>query len=321
MNAVGFAVALSLPAALVPHVLPLHRASPVTGAVVWMLALALRALVLVFLATLIFSQLAYWHPVEAALAWCWHEVLPDVPSWLGFAEDPVAHAAVAVPAVVLAIALAARAFRLVRDWAGLRQRLAAQAETGPAETTLIPDDDVLVAVTRLGRGRVLVSNRALEMMDPDELAAGVAHEVAHIRRRHRPVLLAASILATIARPLPGTRIAERELGFQLERDADAYVVDRLHDPLSLASAICKVAGASAPRAATSLGGSGVVTRRLAELLDGRGIRSKWVERGARTLALTLAALVVAVSVGGPAWALGSSGGGEHPAAAHECSHH
>jgi hypothetical protein len=158
-------------------------------------------------------------------------------------------------------------------------------------------------------------------MDPDELAAGVAHEVAHIRRRHRPVLLSASILATVGRPLPGTRIAERELGFQLERDADAYVVDRLHDPLSLASAICKAAGATAPSAATSLGGSGVVTRRLAELLDGRGIRSTWVERGARTLAITLAGLVVAVSVSGPAWALGSSAGSQHPAAAHECSHH
>jgi hypothetical protein len=301
-------------------VLPLHRASPVTGAVVWMLSLALRALVLVFLATLIFSQLAHSHRVEAALAWCWHEVLPDVPSLLGFAEDPVAHAAVAVPVVVVAVALVGRTFGLIRDWAGLRRRLAVQAEPGPAGTILIADNDVVVAVTRVGRGRVLVSNRALEMMDPEELAAGVAHEEAHIRRRHRPVLLSASILATIGRPLPGTRVAERELGFQLERDADAYVVDRLHDPLSLASAICKVAGANAPRAATRLGGSGVVTRRLVELLDGRGIRSKRVERGARALAVMSAALLVAVSVGGPAWAVRSSAGGEHLAATHECSH-
>jgi beta-lactamase regulating signal transducer with metallopeptidase domain len=286
-----------------------------------MLDLWLRALVVVVVATLIFSQLAHSEPVEAALAWCWHEVLPDIPAWLGFAEHPVAHAVVAVPGVVLAVALIARAFGLVRDWTDLRRRFAGQAETeGLVGTTLIADDDVVVAVTRLGRGRVLVSDRALEMMDPEELAAGVAHEVAHIRRRHRPVLLSGSILATIARPLPGTRIAERELGFQLERDADAYVVDRLHDPLSLASAICKVAGANAPRAATSLGGSGVVTRRLAELLDGRGIRSKWVERGARALAVTLAGLVLALSVGGPAWALGSSAG-ERPGTGHHCRHH
>jgi Zn-dependent protease with chaperone function len=320
MSAVELAVALSLPVALVPHFLPLHRASPVTGAVVWMLALALRALVLVYLATVAFSQISHWHPVEAALAWCWHEVLPDVPSWLGFAEDPVAHAAVAVPAVVLAVALIAHALGLLRDWAGLRRQLAVQLGMGPAGTTLIPDDDVVLAVTRLGRGRVLVSRRALEVMDADELAAGVAHEVAHIRRRHRPVLLTASILATIARPLPGTRIAERELGFQLERDADRYVVDRLHDPLSLASAICKVAGANVPSGATSLGGRGVVTRRLAELVEGPGNRSQWVERGARTLAVTLAALVLALAAGGPASALGSGAGGQ-PGAAHHCSHH
>jgi Zn-dependent protease with chaperone function len=308
MSAVGLAVALSLPAVLVPHLLPLHRASPITGAVVWMLTLALRALVVVFLATLIFAQLAHSEPVEGALAWCWHEVLPDIPARLGFAEHPVAHAAVAVPAVAFAAALIARAYRLAQDWAGLRRRLAAPAGEGPAGTTVIADDDVVVAVTRLGRGRVLVSDRALEVMDSEELAAGVAHEVAHIRRRHRAVLLSASILGTIGRPMPGTRIAERELGFQLERDADAYVVDRLHDPLSLASAICKVAGAKAPGVVTSLGGSGVVTRRLAELLDGPGIRSMWVERAARTLAVTLSGLVIALSVGGPASALGASEG-------------
>jgi Zn-dependent protease with chaperone function len=319
MTPIELAAALALPAALVPHLLPLHRASPVTGAVVWMLALALRALGLVYLATLAFTQLAHWKPVEAALAWCWHEVLPDVPSWLGFAEDPVAHAAVAVPAVVLAVALMAHALGLLHDWVGLRRQLAVHLGRGPAGTTLIPDDDVVLAVTRLGRGRVLVSRRALEVMDAEELAAGVAHEVAHIRRRHRPVLLAASILATIARPLPGTRIAERELGFQLERDADGYVVDRLHDPLSLASAICKVAGANVPRAVACLGGRGAVTRRLAELLEGRGIRSKWVERGARTLAVTLAGLVLALAAGGPASAVGSGAGGQ-PAAAHHCSH-
>jgi Zn-dependent protease with chaperone function len=320
MSSIELAVALSLPAAFVPHFLPLHRASPVTGAAVWMLALALRALVLVYLATVAFGQISYWHPVETGLAWCWHEVLPDIPSWLGFAEDPVAHATVAVPVVALVVALIAHGLGLLRDWAGLRRRLASPVGTGPAGTTLIPDDDVVLAVTRLGRGRVLVSRRALEMMDAEELAAGVAHEVAHIRRRHRPVLLTASVLATIARPVPGTRIAERELGFQLERDADGYVVDRLHDPLSLASAICKVAGASVPTAATSLGGRGAVTRRLAELLEGRGIRSKWVERGARALAATLAALVLALSAGGPASAVGSGADG-HSGAAHHCSHH
>jgi hypothetical protein len=319
MSAVALAVAVALPIALIPHLLPLHRAAPVTGALVWLLDLALRALLVVFLATVAFAQLAHWQPVEAALAWCWHEVLPDVPSWLGFAEDPVAHAAVAVPALVLAAALIVQALALLRAWARLRRRLAVPTDSGPAGTTLIVDDEIVLAVNRLGRGRVLVSNRALDVMDAEELAAGVAHEAAHIRRRHRPVLLAASIIATIARPLPGTKIAERELCFQLERDADACAVDSLHDPLSLASAICKVAAANAPGSATNLGGHGVVTRRLAELLDGRGIRSKRVERAARALAATLATVVLVLAVSASAWAFGS-GGDERTGAAHRCSH-
>jgi hypothetical protein len=318
MSAVALAVAVAFPVALAPHLLPLHRATPVTGAIVWMLALVLRALVVVYLLTVAFAGLAHWNPVEAALAWCWHEILPDIPSWLGFAEDPVAHAAVAVPALVLTIALVVKRLGLLRAWAGLRRRVAASAGSGPVGTTVIADDEVVVAVNRLGRGRVLVSDRALDVMDAEELAAGVAHEVAHIRRRHRPVLLAASILATVARPLPGTRIAEREVCFQLERDADAYVVDRLHDPLSLASAICKVAGV--PSGVTSLGGRGAVTRRLAELLDGREIRSKRVERAARALAATLATVVLVLAVGASAWAV-DSGGAKGPRSGHTCSHH
>jgi Zn-dependent protease with chaperone function len=319
VSAVAVTVAIALPVTIVPHLLPLHRAAPVTGAAVWMLDLVLRALLVVYLATAAFAQVAHWKPVEAALAWCWHEVFPDVPSWLGFAEDPVAHAAVAVPVVVLTTALVAQALGLLRAWADVRRRLTAPAGSGPAGTTVIADDEVVLAVNRLGRGRVVVSSRALHVMDPDELAAGIAHEVAHIRRRHRPVLLAASMLATIARPLPGTRMAERELCFQLERDADAYVVDRLHDPLSLASAICKVAGADVTSGAASLGGRGAVTRRLVELLDGRRIRSRRVERAARALAATLATLVLVLAVGASAWAVGA-GGGKGPHSGHSCSH-
>jgi beta-lactamase regulating signal transducer with metallopeptidase domain len=320
MSAVELAVALSLLAVLVPNLLPLHRAAPVTGAVVWMLALLLRALIVVSVATFAFTQLANANVVESALGWCWHEVLPDIPTLLGFAEQPVAHGAVAVPAMVLAVALIVHTLGLLRAWAGLRRRLDAGVRKAPVGTAVIADDEVVFAVTRLGRARVLVSDRTLEVMDEDELAAGLAHEVAHIRRRHRPVLLVASLLATLARPLPGTRAAERELRFQLERDADACAVSRLHDPLSLASAICKAAAGNEPSAAASLAGRGAVTPRLAELLDGRGVRSSRVEIGGRALAAGLAALVLALALAAPTWALHPRGG-DRAGDGHVCSHH
>jgi Zn-dependent protease with chaperone function len=316
MSALELALALFLPATAAPHYLPLHRASPVTGAVVWMLALLVRALIVVGVATFAFARVAHTDLLEAALDWCWHEVLSGIPGRLGFAEHPVAHAAVAVPVFAIAAAVLTRVFDGVRAWAGLRRRLSGAGSVGPQGAALLPDDEVVLAVTRFGRGRVVVSDRALAVMDDAEIAAGMAHELAHLRRRHRPVLLLASLLSTIARPLPGSAAAHRELCFQLERDADAWAVNRLHDPLSLASAICKVAGALEPRGTASLAGSGPVTRRLAELTGERGVRSARAELAARVLATTLAGLVLILAVAAPTWAdaLGGADGG------HLCSH-
>jgi hypothetical protein len=316
MSALAIAFALSIPAAAAPHYMPLHRAAPLTGAAVWMLALVLRALIVIGAATFVFARLAHTDLLEAALNWCWHEVLPDVPGWLGFAEHPVAHAAVAVPVFTIAGAVFAHLFRGVRAWSRLRRQLACTGAVGPQGTALLADDDVVVAVTRFGRGRVVVSDGALEAMDDEELAAGMAHEFAHLRRRHRPLLLIASLLSTIGGLLPGTTHAHRELCFQLERDADAWAVRRLHDPLSLASAICKAAGALEPRGTASLAGRGPVTRRLAELTGERGVRSTRVELAARILAAGLAGVVVALAVAAPTWA--SALGDAH--AGHICSH-
>jgi beta-lactamase regulating signal transducer with metallopeptidase domain len=153
-------------------------------------------------------------------------------------------------------------------------------------------------------------------MDSGEIAAGLAHETAHLRRRHRPVLVAASVLATIARPLPGTAAAERQLSFQLERDADAAAVRHLNDPLALASAICKVAGSQAPAGAAGLGGSGPVTQRVAELLDGSGSRSRAVDKTARLLAVALGVVAVALTLSTAAWAFDAGAG----APGHHCTH-
>jgi Zn-dependent protease with chaperone function len=316
MSALVVALVLSVPAAVAPHHIPLHRAAPITGAAVWMLALLLRALIVVGVATFAFARLAHSGPVEAVFNWCWHVVLPDIPHRLGFAEHPVAHAVVAVPLFAMAAALLIHACSGLHSWLQLRRRLSGARSLGQLGAALLPDDEVVVAVTRFGRGRVVVSDRALEVMDERELAAGMAHEFAHLHRRHRPFLVLASLLATIARPLAGTASAHRELRFQLERDADAWAVKRLHDPLSLASAICKVAGAVEPRGAASLAGSGAVTRRLAELLGERGARSTRVELAARALAMALAGLVLALASAAPTWAssLGDTRTG------HVCSH-
>jgi Zn-dependent protease with chaperone function len=319
MTALEPTVALVALAALIaPHLVPLRRAAPPAAITVWLLALALRAVAAVGLATLALIGLADVGPVRALLDWCWHEVLPDVPHELGFAEHPVSHAVVGVPAVALAASLLWLAFRLARTGLALRRKLASAIGPGPLGSTVVADDRVVVAVASVGRGRLIVSDRALGELDQGELAAGLVHELAHLRRRHRPLLLLAALLAALGRPLPGTRAAERELRFHIERDADQATVRELHDPLSLASAICKVAGAPGAGMA-GLGGRGRVTQRLEELLDGPVPGRDRSGRAAWALAAGLLAVLVTLGLTAPAWSLGT---GERAATEehHACSH-
>jgi SAM-dependent methyltransferase len=104
-------------------------------------------------------------------------------------------------------------------------------------------------------------------LDDAELAAAMAHERAHIRRRHRYVLLYAEVCRVLGRPLPGTARAVRELRFHIERDADRNAVRGRADRLALASAICKAATGATTRAGiAALGGDGTAAR-VRELLQ------------------------------------------------------
>lgn len=66
----------------VPPRLPLHRAQPATAAGVLLLALLVRALLMVALRL---SCGCRRFRVAGALSWCWHELLPDLRRALGFA--------------------------------------------------------------------------------------------------------------------------------------------------------------------------------------------------------------------------------------------
>lgn len=298
--------------------LPLGRVAPATAAGLLFLALLMRALLAVGLGVIVFLRLAELSVVQAALNWCWHDLLPDLPGLLGFAEHPATHAIVATPLALLAASVAWLALRQVAAWLALRGRLAHALGEGPLGSTVVAGDDLLLAVTRVGRSRILVSARALRELDEAELAAGLAHELGHIRRRHRVVLLGASLLGSLARPLPGTGAAERLLAFHLERDADEYAVRRIGDPLSLASAICKSAAAGgSQRFLVTLGGSGA-TLRVRELLEGALPRSRAAERGARFLALALIGFTFVLTIAASSWAL--SPASPAPAAAHPCDH-
>jgi Zn-dependent protease with chaperone function len=305
-----------------PHLFPLQRVSPLTGAAAWLSTLAIRATVSVGAAVFAFVYVPQTALTRAVADWCWHEVLPTLTDLLGFSGHPVSHAAVALPALMLVASLLWLGFGLLRGWMGVRRTLRRSIGTGPLGSTVVEDDrDIVLAVTRLGRGRVLVSRRALRSMDEAELQAGLAHELGHIHRRHRSLLLAAAVLAALARPLPGTRAVERGLRFSLERDADEYAVRKTRDRLALASVICKAAVARPSSAVVALGDPGSVTGRLRVLVDPVEAPSRRLRLSATAFVGVLAVAAAALMLAVPALAVSAPGGVQAAGSSHVCHHH
>ncbi len=306
MTALELGVALVLPAAIVvPHLLPIHRVAPATAAAVWLLALALRALVAIGGALFVFVYLPQTGLFHAIADLCLHEVVPLVTAHVELSGHPFAHLAVVLPGLALAASLLWMLFALARAWVALRLHLRRRAlGEGPQGTMVVADSEVIVAVPGVGRSRVVVSEAALGAMDDEELRASLAHERGHLRRRHRPLLLLCSLLAASGRLLPGTAAAKRQLVFSLERDADEYAVRTTGDPLALASAICKAAGSATRPALAALAGKGGVTLRLEYLTSEDASRcGRRLERSARLLATALAALTLGLAITLPGWAL------------------
>ena len=216
-------LALALLAGLAaPHLYDLRQASPRAAATVWLMALALRALVSVGGAAFFFVYAPRTGVYDAVAQWCWHEALPVVSEVLGFSGHSLPHAAVILPAIAVALSLLWLGLGLLTGWLAVRRLIARALGEGPLGITVVSDQRVVVAATGLGRGRIVVSAGALGALDERELEASLAHERGHLCRAHRPLTLLGMVLGALARPVPGTRTAERRLAFHLERDADEY---------------------------------------------------------------------------------------------------
>jgi hypothetical protein len=253
----------------VPHLLRLEAAHPATAATVWFCAVCLRALAALFVALFVGFYLPMTALFQIVTHWCWHAALPLVASHLGVSGHSVGDVALLAPVFALAVSLLSVCFGL---WRATRTVSAWVRRTsigpGPQESVIVGEHDIVVAAAGLRRPRVIVSAGALTSFDDEELAASLEHERGHIARHHRVVLVTAEISRALARLLPGTRRACAELTFHLERDADRWALERMHDPIALASAICKAAQprTGSGRALLALSG-GAVTRRVRQLLE------------------------------------------------------
>ena len=284
-------VAAALAGIGLPHLLRLERADPATAVVLWGAALGLRALVVV---GTVAGALVLLHPAQLLRA---------------FAEWPCAphhhvagHAVAAAGGLALALSFVWALARVVQATLAVRRLVRRPLGRGPEGSVIVGGDDVVLAAAGLTRPTLVVSAGALTRLDDAELSAALAHERAHIRRRHRWVLLIAELCRVLGRPLPGTAHAVRELRFQIERDADRSAVRDRADRLALASAICKAAtGASTRPGMAALGGDGTAAR-VRELLqdvvpDAHPVRLRALAAGAAALVVG-AALSMPVTVSG-----------------------
>jgi Zn-dependent protease with chaperone function len=297
-----------------PHLLRLERVAPTSAAAVWFFALCLRALAAVAFATYMLIYLPQTPRFAGFADWCFNVVVPLVSLDVHVPGLRLADGAAVIPTFVLGISLAAAGFHLLRARFYAR-RLVKQLSIGdgPLGSTVLASEEVLLAVTQLGPPRLLVSGKTLETLDEEELAAGLQHELGHLRRAHRPILLAASVLRALARWQPGAKAAYRELSFSLERDADEYALEQTRNPLALASAICKAALAQRDAIpAMGLRGESRVSLRLEYLLaGGRQRAGARVERAAQMLAALMLALVLFMAVAAPVWAMARPGSLPH----------
>ena len=312
------ALALLITCAVVgPHFLPLEGIVPATGIAIWSLALILRAILCVGAALFILVYVPQT-PVFAAIAsWCWELLTHHVE----FSPHPLAHLAVILPALAIAASLLWAVGGLARAAIRLERYLRSRSlGSGPMNSTVLADSEPVIALTGFGRARLLVSRGALDLLDDEELEAGLAHEMGHSRRWHRVLVTSATLCAALSRALPGTKTALGRLRLELERDADAYAIDRTGDALALASAICKVGqGTFRGQVAMALGGTGEVSSRLDHLLGDVAPRGRVAQASARLCAVAMALVILGLVLTGPQWAAAAPPDGTQEVVCEEAS--
>jgi Zn-dependent protease with chaperone function len=201
------------------------------GAAIWTLLLIVAA------------NVVQLHGVAERLAWCSDLVTHHRGSFtpLGL---------VAVGTAVAALVSVAR----------VRVRQRRQRAPGNGRELAVIASDEAVAFTLPGRpGQVVVSTGMLRSLDAKERRVLIAHERAHLRRRHhryvRLTELAVAAMPVLA-PLNG------RLRFAVERWADEDAADEIGDRALVASAIARAALASqpSPRLGLAMADAGVVER-------------------------------------------------------------
>ncbi|MFF7391250.1 M56 family metallopeptidase [Streptomyces scabiei] len=219
----------------------------------------------------------------------------------GHVHDTAGRLAVAVPTTLGTALTGAFAFHVVRarrtrdrhreavDLVGRRsERLGA---------TVLPYDVPAAYCLPGHRPRIVISDAAVRELSPEQLAAVLAHERAHIAGRHHLVIAAAEAFHSLFPRLPLARHARAQTALLLEMVADDHTL-RAHSDGALASAMYEMAAARTPKAAFAAGGPAVLIR-IRRVLGPRrpAHRAFWGSVAAVTATVPLLPLLVACPLG------------------------
>lgn len=237
---------------------PWTRAAPRLALVAWKCILASLVSALLIAGTI------WWHDAfEPALAWALH------------AKDAQIDAAYRLPhlsrawvvTLVTTVALLHVLITVVRElvWQ-LRTRLRHQDALDLLSTdrdgryAVVDHERPAVYCVPGRRARVVVTSAALDVLDPHELAAVLAHESEHLRARHHGVIIVSKGLVRATPKLPFARAFATAVAQLAEMAADDAAV-RVHGRTTTARALFKLAsGGQAPPAVMAAGGSDVAER-------------------------------------------------------------
>jgi len=242
------------------------------------LELALLAVALAWPAPRIMARLKGFRraPLEALVVWQAVSVAGVVSA---LAVGPAAVATDALPRWAEASALAFSTGMLLRLlWSGHRigNRLRSQRRehrelidvlgtvSGHDVRVLAHPTPTAYCVPGLRR-RVVLTQGALDALPPEELAAVMSHERAHLRTRHDLVLEFFTVLHEAVPPLLRASAALREVRLLVEVLADRAAT-RVAGPVPLARALVALAGGARPDATLGAPATESVTRARLDLL-------------------------------------------------------
>jgi Zn-dependent protease with chaperone function len=161
-----------------------------------------------------------------------------------------------VAAAVVLLAAGCVACELGRGWRGRREHAALVAATGrPGDepgVAIVDHDAPVVYCLPRGRYQIVVSAGALAALTPGQLRAVLAHERAHLRRRHHLILALATALARAFPRVPLLSQAPPQLAVLAEMAADDAAARRYRrDDLAAALVVLATAGAQPAMLAAS----------------------------------------------------------------------